>query len=94
MNTKNYRNPPAFQFYAQDWMTGVMDLTMEERGVYITLLSIQWIKNEIPKKRLGFFIGMDWENVPEMVKQNLRIMGIIWLIIDCLLLLMREKGLF
>jgi len=70
MNTKNYRNPPAFQFYAQDWMTGVMDLTMEERGVYITLLSIQWIKNEIPKKRLGFFIGMDWENVPEMVKQK------------------------
>tara|TARA_R110002050_G_scaffold268962_1_gene411152 strand:- start:225 stop:347 length:123 start_codon:yes stop_codon:yes gene_type:complete len=29
---------PAFQLYAQDFLTGVMDLTMEERGVYITLL--------------------------------------------------------
>ena len=70
MNIKSYSNPPAFQFYAQDWMTGVMDLTMEERGIYITLLSIQWIKNKIPKKRLGFFIGMEWEDVPEMVQQK------------------------
>ena len=67
---KNYNNPPAFQFYAQDWMTGVMDLTMEERGIYITLLSIQWIKNEIPKKRLGFSIGMEWKDVPEMVQEK------------------------
>ena len=36
---------PAFQLYAQDFLTGVMDLTMEERGVYITLLCKQWSIN-------------------------------------------------
>jgi len=45
---------PAFQFYAQDFLTGVMDLTMDERGLYITLLARQWaifdLKKEYPKK--------------------------------------------
>ena len=64
---------PAFQLYAQDFLTGVMDLTMEERGVYITLLCKQWSlynENGIPKKRLGLFLGYDWENLPEMVKNK------------------------
>jgi uncharacterized protein YdaU (DUF1376 family) len=64
---------PAFQLYAQDFLTGVMDLTMEERGVYITLLCKQWsINNEtgIPKKRLRLFLGYDWETLPEMVKEK------------------------
>jgi uncharacterized protein YdaU (DUF1376 family) len=64
---------PAFQLYAQDFLTGVMDLTMEERGVYITLLCKQWsLYNEIgiPKKRLRLFLGYDWENLPEMVKKK------------------------
>ena len=69
MSTKS----PAFQLYAQDFLTGVMDLTMEERGVYITLLCKQWSlynENGIPKKRLGLFLGYDWENLPEMVKNK------------------------
>ena len=64
---------PAFQLYAQDFLTGVMDLTMEERGVYITLLCKQWSVNNtngIPKKRLRLFLGYDWENLPEMVKEK------------------------
>ena len=64
---------PAFQLYAQDFLTGVMDLTMEERGVYITLLCKQWSlynENGIPKKRLRLFLGYDWENLPEMVKNK------------------------
>lgn len=65
-----YNNPPAFQFYPQDFLTGVMYLTMEERGMYITLLSIQWSKNKIPKKRLGFILGIEWEEVPELVKEK------------------------
>ena len=65
-----YNNPPAFQFYPQDFLTGVMYLTMEERGIYITLLSIQWSKNVIPKKRLGLIIGTEWENVPELIKEK------------------------
>lgn len=69
MSTKS----PAFQLYAQDFLTGVMDLTMEERGVYITLLCKQWSlynENGIPKKRLRLFLGYDWENLPEMVKKK------------------------
>ena len=65
-----YNNPPAFQFYPQDFLTGVMYLTMEERGIYITLLSIQWSKNKIPKKRLGLILGTEWENIPELVKEK------------------------
>tara|TARA_R100001369_G_scaffold80222_1_gene110480 strand:- start:424 stop:1110 length:687 start_codon:yes stop_codon:yes gene_type:complete len=65
-----YNNPPAFQFYPQDFITGVMYLTMEERGMYITLLCIQWSKNRIPKKRLGLILGTEWENVPELVKDK------------------------
>jgi uncharacterized protein YdaU (DUF1376 family) len=64
---------PAFQLYAQDFLTGVMDLTMEERGIYITLLCKQWSlynENGIPKKRLRLFLGYDWENLPEMVKEK------------------------
>jgi uncharacterized protein YdaU (DUF1376 family) len=43
---------------------------MEERGLYITLLSIQWSKNVIPKKRLALILGMEWENVPELIKEK------------------------
>ena len=66
---------PAFQFYAQDFLTGVMDLTMEERGIYITLLARQWaVFNEkgIPKKRLALLVGYDWEKLPEMVKERVQ----------------------
>ena len=70
-----YNNPPAFQFYPQDFLTGVMYLTMEERGLYITLLSIQWSKNVIPKKRLALILGMEWENVPELIKEKFIVKG-------------------
>ena len=65
-----YNNPPAFQFYPQDFITGVMYLTMEERGMYITLLCIQWSKNRIPKERLGLILGKEWENVSDLVKEK------------------------
>lgn len=64
---------PAFQLYAEDFLTGVFGLTMEERGVYITLLCYQWSINDvngIPKKRLALFLGYDWKNLPEMVKEK------------------------
>ena len=65
-----YNNPPAFQFYPQDFITGVMYLTMEERGIYITLLCIQWSKNVIPKERLALILGIKWEKVPHLVKEK------------------------
>lgn len=41
---------PAFLFYSQDFLTGVSDLTMEERGQYITLLCLQHQKGHLSKK--------------------------------------------
>lgn len=41
---------PAFRLYASDFLTGVSDLTMEERGQYITLLCLQHQKGHLTKK--------------------------------------------
>jgi len=41
---------PAFLFYSKDFLTGVSDLTFEERGQYITLLAIQHQKGTLTKK--------------------------------------------
>ena len=49
---KSKGKPPAFQFYAQDFLTGVMYLTNEEVGIYIKMISKQWTDGQIPKKRL------------------------------------------
>jgi uncharacterized protein YdaU (DUF1376 family) len=53
---------PAFPFYAQDFLTGVMHFTMAERGMFITLLSYQWAHGKIPKERLGLILGSGWES--------------------------------
>jgi uncharacterized protein YdaU (DUF1376 family) len=61
---------PAFPFYAQDFMTGVMHLTMEERGVYITLIAYQWAHLKIPKKRLGLIVGFDWNSFSDELREK------------------------
>lgn len=66
---------PAFPFYAGDFLTGVMHLTMEERGIYITLLAYQWAHEEIPKKRLGLLVGCSWDNFPEELKDKFEDLG-------------------
>ena len=40
--------PPAFQFYADDFLAGVADMTQAEVGSYILLLAHQWSRGEIP----------------------------------------------
>lgn len=52
---------PAFPFYAQDFLTGVMHFSMAERGMFITLLSYQWAHGKIPLERLGLILGSGWE---------------------------------
>jgi len=41
---------PAFQFYPKDWLTSetVRRMSMEQRGVYITLLCHQWLEGSLP----------------------------------------------
>lgn len=42
--------PPAFQFYPRDFLAdaNVIAMTLEERGLYITLLACAWIEGSIP----------------------------------------------
>ena len=42
------RNPPAFQFYADDFLAGTLDLSQSEVGAYIRLLCHQWSRGSIP----------------------------------------------
>ena len=41
---------PAFLFYSSDFLSGVSDLTFEERGHYITLICLQHQKGHLSKK--------------------------------------------
>lgn len=43
---------PAFLFYSSDFLTGVSDLTFEERGQFITLLCLQHQKGRLTKKMI------------------------------------------
>lgn len=61
---------PAFQFYAQDFLTGVMYLTNEEIGIYIKMLAKQWTDKKIPKKRLGFLVGLEWDSFSDELKSK------------------------
>jgi hypothetical protein len=49
---------PAFLFYSSDFLTGVTDLTMEERGQYITLLCVQHQKGHLPEKTIRLSVGL------------------------------------
>jgi uncharacterized protein YdaU (DUF1376 family) len=48
---------PAFLFYASDFLTGIQDLTMEERGQYITLLCIHHQKGRLSDKLIKLSVG-------------------------------------
>jgi uncharacterized protein YdaU (DUF1376 family) len=41
-------NPPAFQFYPDDFIGGTVDMTPEEVGAYIRLLCYQWGHGKAP----------------------------------------------
>ena len=49
---------PAFLFYPSDFLTGVSDLTMEERGIYITLLCLQHQKGRLSEKMIRLCHGI------------------------------------
>ena len=49
---------PAFLFYSSDFLNGIADLTMEERGQYITLLCLQHQKGELTDKTIRLSLGL------------------------------------
>lgn len=48
---------PAFLFYSSDFLNGVADLTMEERGQYITMLCLQHQKGSLSEKTIRLSVG-------------------------------------
>lgn len=50
-------NDPAVLFYTSDFLTGVMDMTMEERGQYITLLCYQHQRGHIKEETIRLLVG-------------------------------------
>lgn len=54
---------PAFLFYSSDFLTGCIDLTMEERGQYITLICLQHQKGHLTEKTIRLSVGNISEDV-------------------------------
>lgn len=48
---------PAFLFYSSDFLNGVSDLTMEERGQYITMMCLQHQKGTLSEKTIRLCLG-------------------------------------
>lgn len=48
---------PAFLLYSSDFLVGCSDLTMEERGQYITLLCLQHQKGHLTQKTICLSLG-------------------------------------
>jgi uncharacterized protein YdaU (DUF1376 family) len=61
---------PAFLFYASDFLTGVSDLSMDERGVYITLLCLQHQKGRLTKKVISLCGGNATADVLAKFRQD------------------------
>ncbi len=67
-NTKNNNGDPAVLFYTSDFLSGVMDLDMEERGQYITLLCAQHQKGHLSEKTIILLVGSCSESVLKKFK--------------------------
>lgn len=63
-------NDPAFLFYSSDFLTGVSDLDMEERGQYITLLCLQHQKGPLNEKTIRLCVGYASVSVLAKFTQN------------------------
>jgi uncharacterized protein YdaU (DUF1376 family) len=61
---------PAFMLYSQDFLVGVSDLTMEERGQYITMLCLQHQKGHLTKKNIQISVGNVSEDVMSKFVQD------------------------
>lgn len=67
--------PPAFQFYASDFLSSTSEMTAEEAGAYIRLLCHQWIRGGIPDddSRLAAMAGVCGGNAVAYAKSRFRL---------------------
>jgi hypothetical protein len=60
---------PSFNFYSQDFLIGCADMTMEERGQYITLLCLQHQKGHLSAKAIMLGIGLPPDKIPDVMRK-------------------------
>jgi len=48
---------PAFLFYSQDWITGTLVMSFEDRGKYITILSLMHQQGHLSEETIRFLVG-------------------------------------
>ena len=61
---------PAFLFYSSDFLTGCANLTMEERGQYITLLCLEHQLGRLSEKTIRLSVGSVSVDVLAKFKQD------------------------
>lgn len=61
---------PAVLFYTSDFLAGVSDLTMEERGQYITLLCLQHQKGRLTEKSVKLAVNAISPDVLKKFKKD------------------------
>ena len=49
-STKMAKSAPAFQFYPESYLGGTALFTHEQKGIYMDMLSYQWIHGRLPKE--------------------------------------------
>jgi hypothetical protein len=71
--------PPAFQFYAKDWLSSstVRAMSMRHRGVYITVLAAMWDSDEpgtlpLPLEVAARSAGLDPRSLRDFVSKSPR----------------------
>jgi len=61
---------PAFLFYPADWIGGVMGMTYEEKGAYITALMVQFNLGRQPEKIFLNELGQAWHSIKHKFKEQ------------------------
>ena len=61
---------PAFLFYSSDFLTGCTNLTMEERGQYISLLCIQHQTGHLSEKTIRLSVGIVSDDILSKFKKD------------------------
>ena len=54
MDEEKKEKDPAFQLFSADFLVGTMEMSMEERGQYITLLCLQHQKGHLNERQFAF----------------------------------------
>ena len=61
---------PAFLFYPGDYIGGTMGMTFEEKGAYIELLMMQFMRGHMTEHMIVQVVGQRWENIKHKFVQD------------------------